>query len=431
MNLPLPIQLIYAGLAGSLLALIIATAQQKWKPRVFFLLALRLAIGWHFLFEGMNKIQSHMVGTTGDSKPFSSAPYFQEAEGPLGDMMRQKYLPDPEQKLNDLVRPVGAPKTVGELLGDDGRAWIGAEMGKTGPIATYTRIYTSDNDPKSILNLPLNGPGGAFLAGFPKTNGELPAQIEKPLLAAIPTGAAAKFNAIEAAIISSTDDKKKEAATTALKASRIAYARWAVGVDSKDMKKKFVSGDIAQNVPARLTDYANRIKDLESLKANRDVDLGRSTLFAKLTAAKADVAAVRNDLTKDADTMLTDAGTAITKAAGVELPKEPEASPSAIADMDKLTMWTLAIAGACLIVGLGTRIAAVVCVVFLTMTYLTHPPFPWLAHPPGTEGNPVFVNKNVIEAIALCVIAATPTGAWLGIDGLFSRYVLGKKTIAE
>ena len=67
MDLPLPIQVIYAGLGGSLLALIIATAQQKWQPRVFFLLALRLAIGWHFLFEGMNKIQSHVVGVPGNN----------------------------------------------------------------------------------------------------------------------------------------------------------------------------------------------------------------------------------------------------------------------------------------------------------------------------------------------------------------------------
>ena len=28
------------------------------------------------------------------------------------------------------------------------------------------------------------------------------------------------------------------------------------------------------------------------------------------------------------------------------------------------------------------------------MTYLTHPPFPWLPLPPNTEGNPLFINKN-------------------------------------
>ena len=33
--------------------------QNRWSLRVFFLLALRLAIGWHFLFEGLYKVHSH------------------------------------------------------------------------------------------------------------------------------------------------------------------------------------------------------------------------------------------------------------------------------------------------------------------------------------------------------------------------------------
>ena len=48
-------------LAGTLLALVIATAYQKWQPRVFFLLALRLAIGWHFLVEGVEKVHPKMI----------------------------------------------------------------------------------------------------------------------------------------------------------------------------------------------------------------------------------------------------------------------------------------------------------------------------------------------------------------------------------
>ena len=68
MTLPIPAQVVYAGLVGLFFALVIATAQQKWKPKVFFLLALRLAIGWQFFFEGMHKIHSHAVGVTETSR---------------------------------------------------------------------------------------------------------------------------------------------------------------------------------------------------------------------------------------------------------------------------------------------------------------------------------------------------------------------------
>ena len=54
-------------------------------------------------------------------------------------------------------------------------------------------------------------------------------------------------------------------------------------------------------------------------------------------------------------------------------------------------------------------------------TYLSHPTVPWLPLPPMTEGNPLFVNKNIIEMLALIAIAAHPTGRWLGIDALICR----------
>src|SRR5262249_42359915 len=88
MPLPIPVQVVYAGLVGVLLALIVATTQQKWKPKVFFLLALRLAIGWQFLFEGLNKIQSHYIGQSDTNTPWKSEPSFKEAPGPLAPYMR-------------------------------------------------------------------------------------------------------------------------------------------------------------------------------------------------------------------------------------------------------------------------------------------------------------------------------------------------------
>ena len=94
--------ILYAGLGGTLLALIVATAQNQWSPRVFFLLALRLAIGWHFLFEGLYKIHSHEVGPTETNRPFSSEIYFKVAPGPLGAQMRKQF-DDPKAVIASIV----------------------------------------------------------------------------------------------------------------------------------------------------------------------------------------------------------------------------------------------------------------------------------------------------------------------------------------
>src|SRR5579883_1684851 len=69
----------------------------RWKYPFLtacFLVLLRLAIGWHFLYEGYHKVHSLSVGL----KPFSSASFFREAHGPLGDYMRHA-LGDPDENL--------------------------------------------------------------------------------------------------------------------------------------------------------------------------------------------------------------------------------------------------------------------------------------------------------------------------------------------
>src|ERR1700720_3153129 len=54
-----------------------------WGPHAltrFFLVALRLSIGWHFFVEGMDKL---------NSPSWSSEPYLREASGPLAPYFRE------------------------------------------------------------------------------------------------------------------------------------------------------------------------------------------------------------------------------------------------------------------------------------------------------------------------------------------------------
>jgi uncharacterized membrane protein YphA (DoxX/SURF4 family) len=81
-------------------------------------------------------------------------------------------------------------------------------------------------------------------------------------------------------------------------------------------------------------------------------------------------------------------------------------------------MWGLLILGALLMIGFCTRLAAVGGAVMLTMFYLVVPPWPGVPEPPGTTEHALFINKNLIEAIALLGIAVLPTGSWFGLDGV-------------
>src|SRR5438067_8897157 len=103
-HLPIPLAVLYAGLAGTVLALVVATATNNWSLRVFFLLALRLAIGWHFLFEGLHKIHSHTVGPTDTNRPFSSEPYFKQSPTWFGAQVRKR-LDDPQAVIAAKLTP--------------------------------------------------------------------------------------------------------------------------------------------------------------------------------------------------------------------------------------------------------------------------------------------------------------------------------------
>src|SRR4051812_23892996 len=72
-----------------------------------FLVLLRLAIGWHFLVEGYEKVHSVSLGRTETNRPWTSEPYLREANGPVGGLIRQQVGDPDELALERLtVRPL-------------------------------------------------------------------------------------------------------------------------------------------------------------------------------------------------------------------------------------------------------------------------------------------------------------------------------------
>ena len=343
----IPMPLVYAGLAGVLLALIVATAQNKWQWRVFALLTLRLAIGWHFTFEGLHKLNSTAVGETATSKPFSSAPYFTNGDGPFAELARKQFIADPEHVYAERIVKPKELSTAEFLKLDE------AQRAELCPTAVAT-LFTSGTT---------------------------------------------------------------EAAQTA----QANYAGWLYGAIRRDTKFK----DMANEVPTSVEQWTDYIALLEKELASRlnrqHYDLGRGDgLEVKRTAAvRADLNALKADFAKATEDYIAE----LRKDADIAPPK---AQPKLIDTMDTAARWGITAIGLGLLMGLFTRLWCLAGIGFLVMTYLSSPPFPWLPPGPPSEGNPLFINKNLIEAIGLFVVLCHPTGRWLGLDALLDYIWHGK-----
>jgi thiosulfate dehydrogenase [quinone] large subunit len=83
--------------------------------------------------------------------------------------------------------------------------------------------------------------------------------------------------------------------------------------------------------------------------------------------------------------------------------------------------WGLAIIGLALVLGLFTRAALVVGMVFLALYYLSHPPLISVDYALPSEGNYLWVNKTLIELIAMSVLLAFPVSHIVGLDRLIAK----------
>jgi uncharacterized membrane protein YphA (DoxX/SURF4 family) len=402
----IPLSVIYVGLAGVMLALVVATAFQRGSPRVFFILALRLAIGWHFLFEGLHKIHSHYVGPTETNRPFSSAAYFRHAPGPLGPLLRRSYE-DPEGVIAARVR---VPSTIDpellrrSTLEDQAQACPTAVAAELDALLPQIEEAVRQEAERELAAADKEESVGLAQATTDTTKAEVRNKAEAARAAA---------------------RKKLEnygsIARERLQAAKAAYARWVHGVDPRPTRIKFITNeDVPLTAPQRLAYLDHLRQALEEAEERLRLGLGHGYGIEQKRAT---------DLRNDYDNALTElARDALAFLEDLEKELLGDAyapAPSTLSQgelLDRITMWFLVIVGTLLLIGLFTPLACLSAIGFLVLTYLTYPPFPWFPHPPGTEGNPIFINKNVIEALALCVILVHPTGRWLGLDALWMYF---------
>lgn len=394
----IPPVVVYVGLAACLLALFVASVGKPHPARVFFLLALRLAIGWHFLFEGLHKLHTTALGETETSKPFTAANYFNAGDGPFAEMARKQFMADPEKVY---TARLAKPK---ETTPEEFRKLTTTQQAALCPVEAARLLSVTDDE----------------IAKKQSEAEELKAAAEK-----LPSGTDAEKLAKAAA------QQKAAAAQSQLdwrKANgermKAAYAAWVYGTVPRDAKFKDVTGD-APATAEQWLDYVQLLEDeLAGRKQRTKLALGGgNNLEVKRSAAlRADLNAVKSDLAKATDDFLTD----LRKNAGLTLEPPAPTGWMTLEKVNLLSRWGITAIGIGLLAGLFTRLSCLAGFGFLVMTYLTAPPWPWLPSPPPSEGNPLFINKNLIEAIALLVVLVHPTGRWLGLDALIGYVFAGR-----
>ncbi len=390
---------------------------------ILFIVVLRLCIGWQLLYEGLWKIE-----TLSTNRPWTAAGYLNNAQGPLRDHFRSM---------------TGDPDDLNWLDADKVKAkWLAWEQ-------RFLNHYPNLTDAqKSKLHQMVNGSPSfaAELSALPpdvKIGGSLGnvVKYDEKRKRLIVDGEQHLTPAEKQRLQSMVPVKKgpngKLIGGTKLDqefytAVDQAYARSARLSYIEKMQASLrgnpeLSGQI--NVKQEGTIDGKRVGKIEQYKVSLEryeqklVQADQQFKGDHLNKLWADIqqmkASLVNPIRALEDEMETEANELLTPeqfAAG-PIPHED----TQIHRVNMMTIASLTILGILLLVGFGTRIAAVAAAGMLLSFYMVMPPWPGVPEAPGPEHS-FIVNKNLIEVIALLTIATLPTGTWFGIDRLVHRF---------
>lgn len=357
------------------------------------LVCLRLAIGWHFFKEGV----SHYTDPN-----FSSEGFLKQAKGPLADQFKS-VLPD----FHGWDRLMLAP------LPDDQPAETKAAEGNSDEAADAKASDAKAADAKTAE------------AKSEKKPAEKPA--EKPayddwLKVAIVDwrGDVEKY-----AEYYHFDDKQKAKADSLVKDTIDGIKQgWA------DEQHGIMTGGLVEEEPD-IRHYRMLVARAQRMSNSPGADEIPNEV-ARVAAAQQNPLGERG-LNGQSPVLATQPATWLANAQSFEnlfhnrlhdllsVDQKAMAAPAdttRLHEIDTVVTWVLLIAGGCLIVGLFTRLAAVVGALFLLSIICTQPP--WLASSVQT-----YTYNQWVEMIALLALATTPVGRWGGLDYFMPRFFGG------
>jgi uncharacterized membrane protein YphA (DoxX/SURF4 family) len=419
------------------------------------LVLLRVSIGWQFFYEGLWK-----YNTLRSAQPWSSEGYLKNSQGPLRDHFRQ-------------------------MTGDpDDLKWLdyGAmEQRWSNWRARFTAHYALNDDQRQRLDQLLNGAekvvasvsavpesaqaalsGLASVVAYDPVKGQLTVQGDTPLrpdeaatlYASVPVvklpdgyaranelgepvrsddGAAVPPDPVDLEFYNAVERLERESARLGFRQRLAANLKGnpdrvgVIALPDKGFRPEMAVGGAAAGAEwlkyGEVQVYKDLLAEYERARQLATADFQHEQarlIWQKIQAKRAElvgpIRALDAELKRSAMILLTPDQLA----RGAVPPERTQ-----LWQVDMLTILGLLVLGALLIVGLGTRLAAVGGAVMLVMFYLPVPPWPGVYLPPEASGpeHSFIINKNLIEAFALLAIAALPTGTWFGLDGII-RYVI-------
>jgi len=395
---------------------------------ILFIVVLRLSIGWQLLYEGLWKIEA-----LSSPRPWTAAGYLRNSKGPFRDHYRNmtgdpddlnwldaekveaKWLAWEQRFLNQYPNLTDAQKSkLRQMI--NGSKSFAAELSALPPSVKFrgsvgNAIKYDANRKRLIVDgqrhltpaekqrlqkmVPVEkGPNGKLMGGT-KLDQEFYDAVEKVY------ARSARLSYIEQ-----------------MRASLLGNPEVAGSINKKQ------EGTIDGKKIGKIEQYKKSLERYEQNLAKADQTYKLDHLnkhWAEIQGMRANLV---NPIRGLEDEMKTEAAKLLT-AEQIALGPVPPADTQ-MYRVNMLTIASLTILGIMLLVGFGTRIAAIGAAGMLMSFYLVMPPWPGVPPAPGPEHS-LFVNKNIIEAIALLAIASLPTGTWFGIDGLISRFFRKKK----
>ncbi len=370
---------------------------------IILLVCLRLVIGWHFFKEGV----SHYTDPN-----FSSEGFLKQAKGPLADQFKS-VLPDFHGWDRLMLAPL-PDDPVSDAQASEASAPAPTDS-RTADAATAKPDDNKTADSKSADEKTTDAKSSELKTAAAKSEKKL---TEKP----------AYEDWLRVAIVDwrgdveknsdyyHFDDKQKAAADTLVDDSirRIKDGPGGLVVEEPDIHlyRQLLARVQRLSAAPGATVIPNEVARVAAADQNPLAERGLNGPSSPIATQPAAWLANAQGYDQLFHNRLHDLLTADQKAM-----VSPLAS-SRIHDIDTAVTWMLLIAGGCLIVGLFTRLAAVVGALFLLSIICTQPP--WLATSVQT-----YTYNQWVEMIALLALATTPVGRWGGLDYFLPRFFGG------
>jgi len=422
-------------------------------PAIVCLVLLRASIGWQFLYEGLWK-----YNTLRTAQPWTSEGYLKNAQGPLRDHFRGM-TGDPddlkwldydamvqrwenwrtrfvghfgldEKQVASIDRMLNGPKQHSVAIGAIPES-AKAPLEKLSGVIKYDeqakRLTVDGNNPlvpAEAATLYSSVPVVKLADGYAKAGAEGEAERDA-------NGAAVPADPVDLDFYKAIETLERESAKLGYLQRLAAQLKGnpdRVGVIAKanDYRPEMAVGGAGEDAQwlkyGEVQVYRDLLEEYEAGRKRAATDFQHEQLrliWQKVQAKRAElvgpIRALDAELKREALGLLSSEQ----RARGALPPEQTE-----LWKVDQMTIAGLVILGSLLILGLGTRLAALAGAVMLVMFYLPLPPWPGVYMPPEATGpeHSYIINKNLIEAIALVGIAMLPTGSWFGLDGVI-RYI--------